>query len=119
MDGATTYGPLAALCCTLRLCLYVFYVFNFNIRLCLYLFSCRSLNFEIIVLGGSTLPGDFFEKPQAPKKGILKNAPARPTYAPKPAAATRLAPDVLQDEKMDTDDSGPTSQHPAGLYSVL
>ena len=24
VDGATTYGPLAALCCTLRLCLYVF-----------------------------------------------------------------------------------------------
>ena len=27
VDGATTYGPLAALCCILRLCLYVYKVF--------------------------------------------------------------------------------------------
>lgn len=56
--------------------------------------------------GGSALPGDFFEKPQAPKKGILKNAPARPTYAPPPSAASRLArPEATQQqERMDTDE---------------
>ncbi|XP_037092999.1 zinc finger protein 830-like [Pollicipes pollicipes] len=55
--------------------------------------------------GDKSVPDDFFEKPQVPKKGILKNAP-RP--APKPAVPNRLQPSQAAPavEKMDTDDAG-------------
>ncbi|KAF0288864.1 Zinc finger protein 830 [Amphibalanus amphitrite] len=70
--------------------------------------------------GGSALPGDFFEKPQAPKKGILKNAPARPTYAPKamppPPPPTRSS---QLGEAMDTDESGSNAHQPAGTTASV
>ena len=72
-------------------------------------------NLPLPFSGGGALPGDFFEKPQPPKKGILKNAPARPTYAPKPVPSARLErSDTSQHERMDTEDSGLAPSQPAG-----